>query len=84
MYTVEVIEEAADQIAALPGAALPGLAELIDLLELDPWSGTPYHRSLPHGGMRSHTFGPADAGMLVTVIDERGRRVFIVRVTWIG
>lgn len=84
MYSVEVVPEAADQIAALPSGALPGLLELVDLLSVDPWSGEPYHRSKPDGGMRAHTYGPGGHGMLVTLIDERDRRVLVVRVVWLG
>jgi hypothetical protein len=84
VYVVEVVPETADQITALPSAALPGLLELVDLLMVAPWSGQPYHQSKPDSAMRAHTFGPGDYGMLVALIDDRGRRVIILRVVWLG
>ena len=84
MYVVEVVEEAADAIAALPADVLPALAALMDLLEVEPSAGEPYHRSKPDGNMRAYTFGPGGHGLLVGLIDERGRRVLVVRVVWLG
>ena len=84
MYSVEVVEEAAEQIAALPTEVLPDLARLVDLLELDPSAGDPYHRSKPDGTMRAFTFGPGGHGLLVALVDERGRRVLVLKVVWLG
>lgn len=85
MYRIEVDADVADQIAALPAAALPGLLELVDLLTIDPRSaGEPYHASRPDGGMRAHTFGPDGRGLLVSLVDEPTRRVLIVCALWVG
>ena len=85
MYRIEVDDAVADQIAALPAVALPGLLELVDLLTIDPRAaGEPYHASRPDGGMRAHTFGPDAHGLLITLLDEPGRRVLLVCALWIG
>lgn len=57
MYSVGHNDEALDQVAALPAAALPFYAELMAALELAPWSGEAYNRRRPDANMRSHDFG---------------------------
>jgi len=44
MYRVVTDHEATDQVAALPDALLPYFAQVLDLLELAPWSGSPTTR----------------------------------------
>lgn len=82
MYQVENQEEALDQLAALPAEGLPAYAELLALLEVAPWSGTPYNRSNPDAGMRTHGFG-GDHGLAVYLVLEEQRRVIVLRVIWI-
>jgi hypothetical protein len=84
VYSVESSDEALDQIAALPGGALPFYARLMDLLELAPWSGEAYNRWRPDANMRSHDFGDDAQGFVVYLILERERRVIVVRVVWGG
>lgn len=47
MYVVRSSEEVDEQIAQLPADALPALAELRTVLELNPWSGEPWVRRPP-------------------------------------
>lgn len=42
MYAVETATDALAQVDALPRELLIAYAELMALLEIDPWSGAPY------------------------------------------
>ncbi|MDN5856866.1 MAG: hypothetical protein L0K86_29320 [Actinomycetia bacterium] len=42
MYEVVTDDEVARQIRALPDELLPHYLQVLDLLELTPWSGEPY------------------------------------------
>lgn len=57
-----------DQISALPGEALPHLAEVLAALELTPWNGRPHHEDNPTGAVRRWTFGPHHAGHVIYLI----------------
>lgn len=83
MYKVESDDEAAYQIGALPAAALPPYAVLIDLIALHPWSGEPLRGNDPAAPMRSHTFG-GGAGLAIYLILEDQQRVVVLRVLWWG
>jgi len=54
------------------------------VLELTPWTGDPLNREHPERNMRSMTFGPHGEGLMVYVILEDQRRVFPVKVMWVG
>jgi len=81
VYKVESDDEAAYQIAALPEAALPAYASLIDLVALHPWSGEPLRGTDPASSMRSHTFSEG-AGLAIYLILEDQQRVVVLRVLW--
>lgn len=82
MYRVRTYEEAVEQIAGLPNKALDHYAQVIDVLELAPWSGDPYNMSNPDGAMRQLIFGPGGKGMVTYLVLEDQRRVDVLRVLW--
>ncbi|MCA1672025.1 MAG: hypothetical protein LC799_07430 [Actinobacteria bacterium] len=43
MYRLVIYPEVQEQIAALPDEALIGYADVLDVLELAPWSGQSQH-----------------------------------------
>src|SRR4051794_15270979 len=51
-----------EQVAALPVELLPYYAQVLDLLELSPWTGEPYHPGKPAAPMRHLPFGPGGPG----------------------
>lgn len=61
MYRVVDDDWVAEQVAALPAEALSGYAEVRTLLEVAPWSGSPYRKEKPDGPMRTLTFGSSGA-----------------------
>jgi hypothetical protein len=81
VYKVESDDEAAYQIAALPEAALPAYASLIDLVALHPWSGEPLRGTDTSSPMRSRTFSEG-AGLAIYLILEDQQRVVVLRVLW--
>jgi hypothetical protein len=82
VYRLRTYEEAMEQIAALPEAALDHYAQVIDVLELVTWSGDPYNMSNPDGAMRQLVFGPGGKGMVTYLVLEDQRRVDVLRVLW--
>lgn len=71
-----------EQVTALPADALPCHAEARTLLEIAPWSGSPYRREKPDGPMRTLAFG--SSGAVTYLILERKREVHVLLVQWIG
>ncbi|MFL6148055.1 MAG: hypothetical protein ACJ72I_11275 [Pseudonocardiaceae bacterium] len=71
-----------EQVAALPAEALPAYAEAQTLLEVAPWSGSPYRKEKPDGPMRTLPFG--SSGGVVYLILEQQREVHLLLVQWIG
>jgi hypothetical protein len=84
LYTVETTDEVSDQVAMLSRDALHAFAELVDLLELHPWSGDAYSDQNPDGNMRAHVFGPLREGLAIYMILEREQRVIMLRVLWLA
>lgn len=85
MYVVRSSEEVDEQIAQLPADALPALAELRTVLELNPWSGEPWVRRPPEAPMRSHVFGSASGdGFVVYAVSERDRLGDLLQIIWLG
>ena len=84
MYSVEILPDVAEQVAALPAEALVAFAEANVVLELTPWAGDPLNREHPERNMRSMTFGVHGVGLMVYVILEDQRRVFPLKVMWAG
>jgi hypothetical protein len=80
-YEVVVSGAAARQAAGMPAAARTALAEALDHLAADPWSGEPYDAKWSPE-FRTTTFG--ESGLLAYVVLERRRQVVIEHVTWIG
>ncbi|MGH3932593.1 MAG: hypothetical protein ACRDTF_21765 [Pseudonocardiaceae bacterium] len=71
-----------EQVAALSAEALSAYAEVRTLLEVAPWSGSPYRKEMPDGPMRTLAFG--GSGGLAYLILEREREVHVLLVQWIG
>lgn len=82
MYSIDTDPQAQRQVDALPREALTAYTEARALLEVDPWSGDPYHAQNPDAPMRTLPFG---AGGLVTylILDDE-RRVDVLRVLWLS
>jgi hypothetical protein len=77
--------EVTDQIAALPEAALPWLAQAVDVLELTPTTaGRPYNAEKPEAPMRELMFGPEGAGTITYLLLEDQREVHLLVVQWLG
>jgi hypothetical protein len=81
-----VVPDAAtfEQVAALPAEALPHYAEVLAVLELQPWSGQPQHESNPDAAVRYWTFGPDHAGQVVYLILEDQREVHLLLSQWLA
>lgn len=71
-----------EQVAALPASALSACAEARTLLEVAPWSGSPYRKEKPDGPMRTLAFG--SSGGVAYLILGRERDVHVLLVQWIG
>lgn len=84
MYAVETDQDAVGEIAALPAVALVSYAELVALLETEPWSGEVYSRQRPEEGLRARSFGDHDAGLAIYLVLDTQRRVVVLRVLWAG
>jgi hypothetical protein len=57
VYSVEWEQDAVGQLAALPSEALPFFAELVTVLQVEPWSGDAYNRQRADANMRTHAVG---------------------------
>ncbi|MPZ65463.1 MAG: hypothetical protein GEU83_08075 [Pseudonocardiaceae bacterium] len=82
MYRVVDDDQVQEQVAALPAEALSGYAEARTLLEVAPWSGSPYRTEKPDGSMRTLAVG--NSGALVYLSLEQERVVHVLLVQWIG
>jgi hypothetical protein len=82
VYSLEWEQQAREQAAALPAEALIPYAELVTLLEIGPWSGTPLNPANPDGNMRVHASG--GSGLATYLILEDQRRVVVLSVVWAG
>lgn len=60
VYCVATDERIEQQIAALPPALLDSFAEACILLEVQPWAGLPFYRSIPAGPVRNLPFGDTE------------------------
>jgi hypothetical protein len=83
VYRIVADDEVQDQVAALPDKLLPTYAQVLDLLELTPWSGEPYNDAKPDGSMRQVLFGPEGCGVVIYLILEDQRRVDLLLVYWL-
>lgn len=70
-------DESGDAVRRLPVDALKALAEFLDLLALDPWTGLPYRE--PDSDLRTAVIG--DGAVLVVRLPlERQERVEVLRI----
>jgi hypothetical protein len=72
------------QVAALPDEALDSYAEVLAVLELEPWNGQPQHQDNPDGAVRRWHFGPDKAGQVVYLLLEEQCEVHLLFVQWLG
>lgn len=72
------------QVAALPAEALDAYAEVLGVLQLEPWNGQPQHEDNPEGAVRRWLFGPGGAGQVVYLILDDRREVHLLLVQWLG
>jgi hypothetical protein len=84
LYSVEWEQHALDQIAALPSGAFSFYAELVSLLQIEPWSGDAYDRQRPDANMRTPAFGEHREGLAIYLILDDQQRVIVLRVIWAG
>lgn len=84
MYRIVTHEEVVAQTSALPDHLLRYYLQVLDVLELVPWSGEPYNAAYPDGAMRKLLFGPEGAGEVIYLILEHDQSVELLRVHWIG
>lgn len=84
MYSVEWEQHALDQITALPAEAFSFYAELVTLLQIEPWSGDAYDRQRPDANMRTQAFGEHREGLVIYMILDDQQRVIVLRVIWAG
>ena len=81
MYRVNLLDEARDAIAGIPPNALKALAELMNLLAIQPYAGRLY--GAPGSDLR--TIAVADGRVLaVWLVLEDQQRVEILRLLWLG
>jgi hypothetical protein len=70
------------ELEALPHDALVALAEVLDVLEVAPWSGDPLVDRNPDGAVRTMPFG--GGGLATYVVVERLGRVDLLQLHWVG
>jgi hypothetical protein len=80
-YEVDVGSVRAE-LESLPRDALVALAEVLDLLEVSPWSGHPLVDRNPGGAVRTMAFGPT--GLVTYVVVEQLGRVDLLQLHWAG
>jgi hypothetical protein len=81
VYDVNLSDEARDAAAHVPHDSLKALAELVDLLILDPYVGRLYRG--PGSDLRSIAI--ADGKLLVVwLVLEAQQRVELLRLLWLG
>ena len=75
MYSLIPDAPTMEQVAPLPDEALLPYAEVLPVLELEPWAGRSLHEANPDGPVRRWTFGPGAAGQIVYLIYEERSEV---------
>lgn len=68
----------------MPVEALSDYAEVLAVLELEPWSGRPQHEDNPDAAVRFWASGPDLAGQVVYLILEEQREVHLLLVQWLA
>ncbi|ASU83075.1 hypothetical protein CDO52_10035 [Nocardiopsis gilva YIM 90087] len=83
MYKVDFDDVAKEQLRELPEHLRPPLAALMDLLELQPWSGAPYNRARPDANIRVHSLGEESQCSVIYLIVDHLELVEILRIIWV-
>ena len=84
MYRIITDSAVVEQLAVLPAEALPEYAEILDVLELEPWNGRPYNKEQPDVPMWELVFGAHGEGTVTYLVLERERAVHVLVVQWVG
>lgn len=84
MYDVDGDDAVGQQIEALPATMLAAFAELRTALEVAPWAGDSINVDRPDEPVRTLTFGPGGAGLVVYLVLEDQRRAELLQVTYVG
>jgi hypothetical protein len=84
VYSVDWEQDAVSQLSALPSGALPFFAELVTVLQVQPWSGDAYDRQRADANMCTHAVGKHGEGLVIYLILDDQRRVVVLRVLWAG
>ena len=79
MYRIVTYDEAIAQIAALPVDGLVAYGQLLDVLQLTPWTGPSINPDNPDGPVRLWTFA---RGTVTYLILEDQQRVDVIDVVW--
>ena len=82
MYRVVIHNPAQATVAVLPSEALDDYARVLDLLELDPWSGPPFDKDKPDENMRILAF--CGTGLMTYMILDREQEVHVIEIQWVG
>lgn len=83
MYRLVTYPDAAEQVGALPDAALSAYADILGVLKLVPQNGRLYNEAVPDG-LREWVFGSHGEGTVTYLVLEHQREVHVVLVQWIG
>ncbi|MFE3195065.1 hypothetical protein ACFXHA_39085 [Nocardia sp. NPDC059240] len=84
MYRIIPDPDTAEQVAALPVDALLDYAQVLSVLEVSPWAGSPQNDANPDGAVRRWAFGPGKAGQVIYLVLEAQREVHLLMVQWLG
>ncbi|MFB8003584.1 hypothetical protein [Nocardia sp. NPDC056000] len=84
MYQIIPDPSIAEQVEALPRAALVAYLELLATLEVAPWNGPPQSAANPEGAVRRWAFGPGLAGQVIYLVMDADREVHLLLVQWFG
>lgn len=84
MHRIVTDSAVLDQLAALPGEALSGYAEVLGVLELAPWNGRPYNEEKLDAPMRELVFGTHGKGTVTYLVLEREWEVHVFVLQWVS
>jgi hypothetical protein len=81
-YRIVTDAQVRAQIRALPASALPEVAEVISVLQLTPWNGSPYNPENPDSPMRQWRFAHGRGFLTYLVLDDQDR-VDLLNLIWL-
>lgn len=84
MYRVVVQDEGQAAVNALPADGLTSWFGVLDLLEVQPWSGQVSRPGNPDANILTLAFGPNAEGMATYMVLDRDREVHVLEVQWTG